>query len=347
MGEDATVTVDRAWTPANHTVLDFIGHQLWENQYKKIVKKRNTWKNELSTSMLLNAHGLIGYNDEKIPDELKQYVGKYLEYKKFRNESSEIAEFLFKNEHDLDDPSRKKYNKRCHYTLKIADKLREEIGMNRIDQLEAIDLGNYKYIGYSTIELKIKKLKERYNSFFRKRRAEYLLDLIKRTSEARFTMQYPLRVPITREHKSQENTVTKISDVRLENVMINNDTFFNLKIRNDKILVSFDTLLGRAYVHNLLTLNTDWFEENYLKLDGLASAIYRRFFVIKSGNKFNELPIKDLVDFFGLIENSRYPVLIESAFKDIKNAGLIDDYKFIVNGGKFSKGYIEVIKSSK
>ena len=85
MGEDITVTIDRAWTPANHMILDFIGNQLWEQQYKKIEKNRNSWRNELSQSMLFNANTLVGYHDEKIPDELRQHVGKYLEYKKKQN----------------------------------------------------------------------------------------------------------------------------------------------------------------------------------------------------------------------------------------------------------------------
>ena len=254
---------------------------------------------------------------------------------------------MFESELDSDDPTREEYEKRWKYTSKIADKLIEEMGVNLIDQLEAIDLGNYNYIGHYTVELNLSKLKTRYSNFFKQRRGEYLLDLIKRTSEVRFTMPYPLRVPITREQSNQENTVTKFIGVSIENINIENDPFFNMKIDNNTILATFDTLLGRAYVHNLLTLNTDWFEEGYLNLDGLASAIYRRFFVTRRGNKLTELPIKDLVNYFGLIENSRYPAFIENAFEWIKNAGLIHDYKFIVNGGKFSKGYVEVVKSSK
>jgi hypothetical protein len=84
-----------------------------------------------------------------------------------------------------------------------------------------------------------------------------------------------------------------------------------------------------------------------LKLDGYASAIYRRFFVIRRNNKFDELPIRDLVQYFDFLKNISYPQVIKKAFEDIKNAGLIDDYKFNGIRGKFSKGYIEVVKSSK
>ena len=89
------------------------------------------------------------------------------------------------------------------------------------------------------------------------------------------------------------------------------------------------------------------FEEDFLELNGYASAIYRRFFVIRSGNKVDQLPIKQIVDHFGWSGNSRYPEVIKRAFEDIKTAGLIADYKLNTNGGRFSKGYIEVEKSSK
>jgi hypothetical protein len=59
------------------------------------------------------------------------------------------------------------------------------------------------------------------------------------------------------------------------------------------------------------------------------------------------LPIKDLVQYFDFLKNSSYPQVITKAFEDIKNAGLIHNYRFVANGGKFSKGYIEVVKSSK
>ena len=347
MSENITVTVDRAWTPANHMILDFIGHQLWEHGYKKVSKKRTSWKNDLSQSMLRKAQDLTGYNGNDIPDNLKPYVQKYLEYAKYRRESYELADKFYRNEHDFDDQQCEQYDKRCQNVTKIMDEIRNEVGIHILDQLEALDLESFKSIEHHTYELKLSKLKERYSNYFNDRKGEYLLNLIKRTSETRFTMPYALRIPIMGENKDQENSVTKISGVGIDYVMIKNENFFNLKNDSNKILVSFDTLLGRAYVHNLLTLNTDWFEKDFLKLDGLAASIYRRFFVTKRGNKFAELSIKAMVDYFGLIENSRYPEIIKKAFEDIKNAGLINDYNFNANGGKFSKGYIEVVKSSK
>ena len=163
----------------------------------------------------------------------------------------------------------------------------------------------------------------------------------------RFTLEYPVRVPIIENRVKNDEQKTRIKGVTLRKIKIENDKCFNVEIDGDNVRVIFNTFLGRAYVHNVLTLNTDWFEEEFLDLDGYAAAIYRRFFVTRSGNKFDRIPIKDLVNYFGFMKNSYYPAVVEKAFSDIKNAGLIQDYKVVVNGGKFSKGYIEIEKSSK
>jgi hypothetical protein len=347
LDQQVTVTVDRPWTFAYHLTLDFLGHLLYEQEYKNVIEKRNTWRNDLSLSLLRNVNKLIEDKEREIPEKLRPYIGKFFEYTKYCKLASEIAEHLAKKGRDINESERAEYQKESKYNDKMAGKLREELGVSLIFQLQDLDLRRDNDKKIYTIECGVPQLIERFNIFFKKRRKEYLLNLIKRTSETRFTFQYPIRYPVTKEYQSNGKTERKIVSTRLENILVKNDNIFNYKIHDDKLLIGFNTFLGCAYAHNLLTLNTDWFEEDYLKLDGYASAIYRRFFVTRSGNKFDQLPIKDLVSYFDLLGSSRYPRVIEKAFEDIKKAGLIHDYKFIVNGRKFSKGYVEVIKSSK
>jgi len=346
LGEEISVTVDRAWTFANHMVLDFIGHELYEQEYKKVVEKRNTWRNEFSESLLHNAYKLTDYSAHQIPEELKQYYEKFVEYKKCSQVSAELASLLFQNEFNDDHKSRADCKISYQEAESRKNEIREELGIGLINQLESICLQINKSIKVFYVEFKLSKLIKRYDYFLEKRRKEYLLKLIKKTSDVRFTFEYPLKVPVTQEKISQQKTTLKIVTTQLEKVTVKNDNIFNCKIQNDKIMVAFNTFLGAVYAHNLLTLNTDWFEEEYLKLNNIASAIYRRFFVTRSGNKAERLDIKDLVKHFNLMTNSRYPQIINNAFEDIKNAGLIYDYKVNLNGGKFSKGYIEVAKSS-
>ena len=59
MDEAVSVTVDRAWTPNNHLVLDFIGHELFTKAYKHIHENRNSWKNGNSQSLLMQAEQLV------------------------------------------------------------------------------------------------------------------------------------------------------------------------------------------------------------------------------------------------------------------------------------------------
>ena len=317
MGDDVAVTVDAAWTYANHLILDFIGHELFEKEYRN-VDKRNTWQNELSQSLLYNFNNLIDLKDFKIPTYLNPLIPMFEELQKIKslNNQQRITE------------------------------LEDQIGIQNLNVME--DLARrWSSVKLYNVEFKRNKFIERYKNFFKDRRTEYLTDLIKRTSEVRFSLEYPIQKPVIKEYVYKGKTVEKIIKKISEPVKIENNKIFKYKMDNKKIRIAFDTFLGRAYAHNLLTLNTDWFEENYLKLDGYASAIYRRFFVTRSGNKVDQLPIKQIVDHFGWSGNSRYPEVIKKAFEDIKKAGLIADYKFNINSGKFSKGYIEVEKSSK
>jgi len=82
MDEEISVTVDRAWTPYNHLILDIIGHELFAKAYKHVDVKRNSWKNKVSQKLLMNVHGLKRYADREniIKDELKPYIPKYKKY---------------------------------------------------------------------------------------------------------------------------------------------------------------------------------------------------------------------------------------------------------------------------
>jgi hypothetical protein len=347
LDEKISVTVDRAWTWANHIVLDFIGHELYEKYYRKVVKKRNTWRNEFSESLLHDADKLVEYSAIQIPEELKKYYEKFVEYKKCSQISAELASLIFQNEFNGDHKSRADCKIRYQNANNRQNEIREDLGLGLIGELDRAYLKANRSITAYAVEIKLSKLIKRYAMFFKKRRKENLLNLINRTSDVRFTFEYPLKVPVLKEKVTQQKINKKIVTTQFENVSIKNDNIFNCDFHDNTIKVTFNTFFGAAYAHNLLTLNTDWFEEEYLKLNNMASALYRRFFVTKPGNNAQRIEIKDLVKYFGLMKNSRYPQIMDNAFEDIKTAGLIHDYKVNLNGGKFSKGYVEVVKSSK
>jgi hypothetical protein len=343
LDETVSVTVDRAWTPYNHLVLDFIGHELHSKAYKNIHKLRDSWKNEASQDLLMQTGQLLRYSDREtiINEELKPMIPKYKRHEQLTELCNEWQELQIQsklNEEKLE--VLKKFQQEKY-------ELQRELHIYLNDLHEVRDLIFGDVIGPAEVNFKISALLQSYAKFFKKRRKEYFKKLLRKTSAVRFTFEYPIRVPVIENKVKNGEQQTEIKDVTPKIIKIKNDKFFNLKIDGDNVRVIFNSFLGRAYVHNVLTLNTDWFEEGFLNLDGYASAIYRRFFVIRSGNKFDRIPIKDLVDYFGFMKNSYYPAVVEKAFGDIKNAGLIQDYKVVANGGKFSKGYIEIEKSSK
>jgi hypothetical protein len=340
MNETVAVTVDRAWTANNHLILDFIGHELHAMAYKDIEKQRRSWKNEVSRHQLMNMGSLLRYADREniISQEIKDSIPKYKRYVYLKDLCDEWSKLAHENK--LEKDKSELFEKH----LQEGRKLYQELQFILDDFYEVQDLISGDAIHSAQIEFKIDNILDRYKTFFQKRRREYLKDLIRRTSKIRFTLDYQLRIPLTQYKEKNGEPYSIIVKVDLKKVKVENDNIFNVEINGNVIKVIFDTFFGNLYFHNILTLNTDWFEENFLELDGFASAIYRRFFVTRSGNKFDQLPIKDLVQYFDFLKNSNYPKVIASAFEDIKKAGLIHDYRFFVNGGKFSKGYIEVFK---
>lgn len=336
MGSKVKITIDRAWTYANHLMLDFIGHELYEDCYSKIKNNRTSWKNIGSKDLLMKVNDLIKYaeKDKIIPDELKPYIAKYERYTHIKDliESQQIKQFT-------DEKTKEIYTefREIHSEL--------EYFLHEISEFDNLITG--KALQKYYIDVNLHSLAEKYSNFFRKRRKEYIRTLIQRTAEVKFTFEYPVRVPLIKKTIKGDDEFETIKSVHLRNAKVENENIFNVEFNGDSTRIIYDTLLGNLFCHNLLTLNTDWFEKDLLKLDGYASAIYRRFFVTRSGNKVEILPIKDIVGYFDLLKNSRYPEIIRRAFEDIKSAGLIDDFKLKNNGSKFSKGYIEVEKSSK
>ena len=343
LDEAVSVTVDRAWTPYNHLVLDFIGHEFFEKAYKHVHKNRNSWKNENSQDLLRQAGQLLRYSEREtiIKDELKPLIPKYKRYDQIVESCAELEKLHSQNQ--LTEDKFELLKK----LLQEKNELQQDLQFyfNELDKVRDLIFG--EAIGSAQVKFKISTLLDCYDKFFKKRRNEYIKNLLNKTSEVKFTLDYPIRVPVIQNINKNGEQKSIIKKVELKTLKVENDKCFNVEIDSNEVRVIFNTFLGRAYVHNILTLNTDWFEEDYLILDGYASAIYRRFFVTRPGNKFDQLPIKDLVDYFGFLKNSNYPKVIEKSFEDIKHAGLIYDYEIVANGGKFSKGYIQVKKSSK
>lgn len=343
LDEMVSVTVDRAWTPHNHLVLDFIGNKLYSKAYRHINKRRNDWENVRSRQFLMNAEKILRYSDRGnlIKDHLRPLLPKYKKFCHLTESCSELEKLNHRQK--LSEEDVEKFNKMDLEKSMLQREL--QIYLVELDSVR--DLVFENALGSVEMKFEISEVLQHYDSFFRKRRREYFKDLLIKTSEVRFSLIYPIRVPIIQNEVKNGEPQPVIKDVDLRKIKIENDKFFNIEFEKDTITILFNTFLGLAYVHNLLTLNTDWFEKEFMNIDGYASAIYRRFFVIRPGNNCDRISIKEVVEYFNFMKNSHYPAIIERAFEDIKIAGLIRDYRIVRSGGKFSKGHIEIEKSSK
>ena len=332
LGQKVTITVDGPWTFANHLILDFIGHEQFELSYRKIVSKRNSWKNDLSTFLLNSIDRLKEQKYADLTPELEPYAAWFMKYCHAR-----IKEQQLKNKGEWG----VEYDK----ITNTISQMQSEIDSDLLQEFETI----YKILtngrNFFSNQINLRYFYERYKMFFTKRRIEYVTELIKRTAGVKFTLDYPVQHPVIETYLYKGESRTKITGRYLETVKVENSRLFNFRIENGILQVKFNTFLGKLYTHNLMTLNTDWFDEDYLKLNGYASAIYRRFF--SNRKKVDEIKLRDIVEHFGFVNNCHYPEIVKQAFNEIKTEGLIEDYKFVGSSGKFSKGYVDIEMPSK
>jgi len=332
LGQQVTITVDGPWIYANHLILDFIGHEQYQTSYRKIVSKRNSWKNNLSVFLFHTIDKLKEQRYADLTPDLEPYADWFVKYCRARMKEQELT-------------NQGGWGVEYDKVKRVISQLEQEIENPLLQEFEKI----YKILtngrNWFSTEINLRNFYDRYKMFFTKRRIEYVTELIKRTAGVKFTLDYPVQHPVIETYRYKGESRTKITGRYLETVKVENSRLFNFRIENGILQVKFDTFFGKLYTHNLMTLNTDWFDEDYLKLDGYASSIYRRFF--SNRKKVDEIKLRDIVDHFGFANNCRYPEIVKQAFNEIKTEGLIEDYKFVGGGGKFSKGYIAIKMPSK
>ena len=90
LGQQVNITVDGPWTFANHLILDFIGHEQFELSYRKIVTKRNSWKNDLSSFLLNTIDKLKEQRHADLSPELEPYAAWFEKYGNARMKEQQL-----------------------------------------------------------------------------------------------------------------------------------------------------------------------------------------------------------------------------------------------------------------
>ena len=140
----------------------------------------------------MQAGQLLRYSEREtiINEELKPMIPKYKRHEQLTELCNELEKLRFQN----------KLNEEKLEALKKLHKekyeLAQELNIYLDGFIKVRDLIFEEAIGSAQVSFKISTLLNRYNKFFQKRRKEYLNKLLRKTSEVRFTFEYPLRVPV-------------------------------------------------------------------------------------------------------------------------------------------------------
>jgi len=111
----------------------------------------------------------------------------------------------------------------------------------------------------------------------KKMNSNSILDLIEKTSLIDFKITYPVRMIKNKKSRQQFYKINVRSRL-FELISIDKDIrSTDGAIRCREYYVSFNTILGELFVHNLKTLNFDWIHRDFYHLPGSAQIFYKRF----------------------------------------------------------------------
>jgi hypothetical protein len=155
-----------------------------------------------------------------------------------------------------------------------------------------------------------------------------ILDLIHKTSMVEFKITYPARIIKNKKSREQLYTMNVFSRL-FEFGYIDKDVRGHDKaIRCREYYVSFNTILGELFVHNLKALNFDWIHREFYNLPGSAQIFYKRFILnhnyssivisLSKISKWLDLSDKNITNLINTVESN--------ILGPLKKCNFIEDY---------------------
>mgnify|MGYP001469487843 CR=1 FL=1 len=152
-------------------------------------------------------------------------------------------------------------------------------------------------------------------------------DLLLETSRVEFKLVFPVRMWDGKKAKEKTynmNLFSRLFEFGYVDKVMRNDEV----VQSRHYYISFNTILGELFVHNLLSKSYDWLDRRFYHLPYNAQVFYRRFFVhndykditinIKTIAERLNLQDKNITNLAGTVETNMLQPLIEE--------GLIDSY---------------------
>ena len=177
----------------------------------------------------------------------------------------------------------------------------------------------------------------------KKMRSNEILDLLLRTYKMEFKLEFPVR--LIRNNKSQEHSYKMTLFSKLFDF-----GYIDIDIRESDNAVlcreyhlSFDTILGEMFVHNLKTKNYDWVHRDFYFLPETAQFFYRRF-ILNHNRTSGQIGLDKIANWLNLKDtniNNLVSTVESSVFEILLQCKFISKYLKIdgQNGVKF---YYEV-----
>jgi len=154
-------------------------------------------------------------------------------------------------------------------------------------------------------------------------------------AETKFKMNYKVKC-ITKAPEFNKKGI-RINSGEMVDAVYEMDRFeqiFSMDLNDDRWMLNFKSPLGKMIIHNTLVLDTDWPPDEALDLHKNAYFIYKRFILNKVAGKNTSAQIdlwfEDIKTFLDLSwsNNSGVYSIIERAFKDMQEKGLIKDFSW-------------------
>ena len=177
----------------------------------------------------------------------------------------------------------------------------------------------------------------------KKMKSNEILDLLFSTYKMEFKLEYPVR--LIRDNKLKEHSYTMILFSKLFDF-----GYIDLdKRKSDNAVLcreyhlSFDTILGEMFVHNLKTKNYDWVHRDFYHLPETTQFFYRRF-ILNHNRTSGQIGLDKIANWLNLKDtniNNLVSTVESSIFKILLQCRFIRNYKKI-NGQNGVKFYYEV-----
>jgi len=156
-----------------------------------------------------------------------------------------------------------------------------------------------------------------------------ILKLLLETSRVEFKLTFPVRLRLNDKNLQEEPHRMNMFSRLFEFGDIERPRESDGVIRKRKYFVTFNTILGELFVHNLKMINYDWIREDLYSLPASAQIFFRKF-IVNNNNPRIPINLETITGKLNLIDGNRSNLentVKENVLEPLKMQGFISSYK--------------------